>query len=358
MSAAVVSAVLVTTALVMVPDRPEPTERGSATAVAAELAAGTGAEHAGGPTSAGETGADGTQTATAMPASTLRVMPLGDSITYGVGSQTTSSYRVELRRRLATAGMSVDFVGSRRTGDPAAADLDHEGHSGWTIARISAGVGAWLRTYRPDAILLHVGTNDLRSRSGAARAPARLKHLLHQIVSERPEAHLFVAQITGTRRYPAQQKRTEAFNAQIPAIVASLGSSRVHVVDQSSVRNLDIRDALHPNDFGYRKMAWNWYRAMETVYRTTGTAWPATANPYAAQTAYRCLLVDADPGPGYHAGFDCRWWFRHKVTRVVDGQPKQVYRWETKRLLTKKYRVLSGGRAVTRTRRVYTWSPV
>src|SRR5947209_14639864 len=90
----------------------------------------------------------------------IRVMPLGDSITWGVGSSTGSSYRADLWRRLVTqAGYHIDFVGSQQSGS--LPDTDNEGHSGWRIDQIAGGIDGWLATYQPDVVLLHIGTNDM-----------------------------------------------------------------------------------------------------------------------------------------------------------------------------------------------------
>ena len=269
----------------------------------------------------------GTPAAFAGPGVPLKVMPLGDSITMGIGSQTFSSYRIDLQNRLRAAGLNVDSVGSQRNGSPATADLDHEGHSGWTVAKIAARADGWLATYQPDAVLLQVGTNDLRTDAGAAGATARLSALISRITTDRPTAEVFVAEITGTRNNPRQQARTNAYNEAVPGIVAGKGT-KVHLVDQSTVRGLDIRDARHPNDFGFAKMSWNWYQAIMKVYNTTGPAWPATNDPYLAQRARRCLLADADPGPAFVAFVDCRWWQRRLVTRMINGKPARRYRWE------------------------------
>src|SRR5439155_9431122 len=83
----------------------------------------------------------------------VRVMPLGDSITFGVGSSTGSSYRAALWDRLVgQAGYAVDYVGSQRSG--ALPDTDNEGHSGWRIDQIASNVDGWLATYQPDVVLL------------------------------------------------------------------------------------------------------------------------------------------------------------------------------------------------------------
>jgi lysophospholipase L1-like esterase len=273
------------------------------------------------------------------PPPTLRIMPLGDSITMGIGSATMSSYRIDLQNRLRRADMSVDFVGSQRNGAPATADLDHEGHSGWTIAKIAANADGWLATYKPDAVLLQIGTNDMRTAAAAVGATSRLSALIDQIRRAAPSADIFVAKITGTKssNAAAQQKRTDAYNAKVPGIVAGK-SYRVHLVDQSTVRGIDIRDGLHPNDFGYTKMSWNWFRALAGVYRP-GAARPTAGNPYAATHGNFCHLVDDDPGSGWAPSFDCRWYYKNLVATTANGRTTKLWTWQTKRPVTETRKV-------------------
>lgn len=250
----------------------------------------------------------------------VKIMPLGDSITMGIGSAALNSYRSDLHDRLVAAGVPVDFVGSSSNGN--GTDNDHEGHSGWTIAKISRHVDEWLATYRPDVVLLHIGTNDLRVDAPASAAAQRLSALVGQIRSDLPSAQILVSKITGTRNLPAQQRRTDAYDAAIPAVVAAHGA-RVHLVDQSTVRGVDLRDGLHPNEFGYRKMAWNYYRALRDVIG--GAAWPLTNNPYRATKAYRCILVGRTANG---AQIDCSWWYVRTVTSTA-GKATTRRRWQT-----------------------------
>ena len=83
----------------------------------------------------GVTTAGGTP-ASAAPTTPLRVMPLGDSITWGVGSSTGNGYRGPLWNRLAADGHPLDFVGTVRGGSMS--DPDNEGHSGYRIDQIAA----------------------------------------------------------------------------------------------------------------------------------------------------------------------------------------------------------------------------
>jgi lysophospholipase L1-like esterase len=208
----------------------------------------------------------------------VRVMPLGDSITYGVGSSTGSSYRAALWDRLVRqAGYAVDFVGSQQSGS--LPDTDNEGHSGWRIDQIAANIDGWLATYQPDVILLHIGTNDMAQNYQVDTAPQRLGALLDQILADRPTATVVIAKIVPALDATIQS-RIATFNAAVPGVVAARGS-RAKLVDLSVLSTTDMADTLHPNDNGYARMAVRWYSALESVLGD-GRDWPLMVNGFEA----------------------------------------------------------------------------
>jgi hypothetical protein len=60
------------------------------------------------------------------------------------------------------AEYNVDHVGTQiDTQNPALPDADHEGHGGYRVDQIQAGIDDWLSSIDdPDVILLLIGTND------------------------------------------------------------------------------------------------------------------------------------------------------------------------------------------------------
>jgi hypothetical protein len=76
---------------------------------------------------------------------TWKIMPLGDSITDGVGSSSgAGGYRDDLYQLLTNNGVSFDFVGS--INDGVSPDPDHEGHDGATAEDIDALIWNKLET--------------------------------------------------------------------------------------------------------------------------------------------------------------------------------------------------------------------
>ncbi len=197
----------------------------------------------------------------------LNIMPLGDSITFGITNPSYGGYRRLLGTLLTHDGYNFEFVGSVQSGDGVIPSTNNEGHPGWTISHIKNGIDSkgWLETYQPDIILLHIGTNDLRPLiGGAASAPENLSALLDDILARLPQTRVIVAQIIPFRTGPDQVHQT--YNAAIPGIVASKGP-RVSTVNMQNILSppSDYADPFHPNAGGYDKMARAWERALRAV---------------------------------------------------------------------------------------------
>jgi lysophospholipase L1-like esterase len=191
-----------------------------------------------------------------------RIMPLGDSITFGDGSSHGAGYRKELWHALSNSGYEVDFVGSERDG--AIPDPDHEGHPGWEIDDIAEQVVPWLRLWRPTIVLLHLGTNDLDRNADVRRAPSRLGSLIDTILRTVPRVALYVSSLAPVRS-AVVQRRVDAFNAEVPRLVAERANAgrKIHYVDiAGALTTADLADDLHPNDQGYAKMAGVWFDAL------------------------------------------------------------------------------------------------
>jgi lysophospholipase L1-like esterase len=190
----------------------------------------------------------------------IKIMPLGDSITFGAGSSTGAGYRFQLWNDLRARGFPIDFVGSLQTG-PASFDRENEGHPGWKINQIAAKVVTWLLTYRPHIVLLHIGTNDFVKNDDPTHAPARLSRLLNLITTTLPGATVIVAQILPLPRSAKLNAEVVAYNAAIPSIVQADVAMQKHVqyVDMyHAVPPSMLPDQIHPNDTGYALMAKVW----------------------------------------------------------------------------------------------------
>ncbi len=197
-------------------------------------------------------------------ATAIRIMPLGDSITYGQGSTDYGGYRLPLWHDLSTLRAHITFVGSVQKG-PADFPNENEGHPGWTIRRIAAQVVSWLQTYQPQVILLHIGTNDIVKNDDPEHATARLQGLIEQITSTLPDATLIVAQIIPLGRNPQWNAEVVNYNRAIPGIVQAEAAKGRHVqsVDMYDVVSPTLLgDGIHPDGLAYTLMAQVWANAL------------------------------------------------------------------------------------------------
>lgn len=197
--------------------------------------------------------------------STLRLMPLGDSITYGAGSTLNNGYRVMLGDLLLEgepAALDVDFVGSQDSGRFADPAYVHEGYSGWVIEQLvelvtpTAENAGPLLTYNPNLITLHIGTNDMNQNREVESAPERLETLIDRIFEAVPDVTLVVATLVPAQD-PALNARIEMYNQSVRDLVQTRRSQgeKIVLADMSAVTPQDLADNLHPNNAGYERMA-------------------------------------------------------------------------------------------------------
>jgi Ca2+-binding RTX toxin-like protein len=219
--------------------------------------------------------------ATGIVAYQPKVMPLGDSITYGIASLTNGGYRGPLEDLLAASNITVNFVGSQSVGN--LDDPDNEGHGGWTINDIRSEVSGWLTAAEPDIVLLIIGTNDTsrNPRPSPETMIDRLSRLIDQIATTQADPpKLFVGPSPPmTDDQPADRiALIQAYNALIPDLVAQKRAAGVDVtfVDMSDLTAADITPmpvdpGVHPNPSGYQKIADHWHEALLSLGTENGT---------------------------------------------------------------------------------------
>lgn len=254
--------------------------RGSRRALA--LALGVGLALAGTPVAAADVAAEPTHH---VP---VRIMPMGDSITQGAGA--TGGYRLELKDLMVPAGHSFDFVGSQASGPFEIEDRQHQGHNGFKIHDIAAIARDRVTTYRPDVVLLVIGTNDVTGDYELDTAPSRLADLIDVIVDAAPGSELIVGSIPPLAD-PTDDAQARVYNAAIPAIVearAAAGKNVSFVDMYAAMSPADLVDGVHPNADGYLKMANVWLPALEEVLPDP----PPTSTP-----SCPCSIWSSDHAP-------------------------------------------------------------
>ncbi|HEX7476804.1 MAG TPA: SGNH/GDSL hydrolase family protein [Polyangiales bacterium] len=240
----------------------------TATADTGASTAGTGVAGSGGQsTDGGGAGADAAPAFEPCPATgDCKVLPLGDSITYG-STTNNGGYRVELFTRAHADNKHLTFVGSQQDGPNMVAGVafpqNNEGHPGWTIDQITniADTNQALKD-SPRIVLLHIGTNDMGSMSTGASD--RLEQLITKIVTALPNALLVVSSIIPL---PWTDATVTTYNATIPGIIQKQTAHGRHVIyvemHQDFPSNGLGTDNIHPTDnIGYPWMGDRWYTAI------------------------------------------------------------------------------------------------
>lgn len=92
--------------------------------------------------------------------SNLRIVALGDSITFGWWSNDLNGYRQDLAEMLQHTGYNVEYIGFQQSGSMV--NNRSEGYPGDTILQIMQdGFEVFNGTFAtPNVVLLHAGTND------------------------------------------------------------------------------------------------------------------------------------------------------------------------------------------------------
>ncbi len=209
---------------------------------------------------------------------TIKILPLGDSIT--CASKYKESYRYPLWKRLIDAGKQVEFVGSQikkgnngRVWKPYKGHQfpeANEGHSGWRadqildgVSRTSQGIDKWLKGYKPDIALIHLGTNDVYQSQNPELTRDEIKLIIGKLRDKNPQIKVLLARIIPMR-----------LNKDVPILNKLLAQLAIELdTAQSPVKSVDMysgfsihtdmqKDKIHPNASGEKKMAKRWFDAL------------------------------------------------------------------------------------------------
>lgn len=229
-----------------------------------------------------------------------RVMPLGDSLTFGLhdlgGPESSEdSYRGHLYRTLKAEGFNVDFVGPNESPLGFGGDPDHAGFGGYTIGpddlttegkpgNLSERVERWLKDSKPTIILLSIGTNDLSAGDvpvtnaaqevqksnaliGANLAALKLENLVRKIQKISPNAILVVGDVPPSAGDPTRKREVNATAKRLGEADPNDRLLHAPIFDRMNadgyLASADLADGTHYTVSGGQKFAKAWMPAVK-----------------------------------------------------------------------------------------------
>ncbi|RWA08431.1 hypothetical protein EKO27_g6662 [Xylaria grammica] len=195
----------------------------------------------------------------------LRIMPLGASITYGLTSSDGNGYRKFLRDMIVNYGNDVNMVGSRRNGTME--DNDVEGWPGYVIDQVHTKATTAASKYKPNLVLINVGTNDCSGNIDLANAGKRMSALLDDLYKGSPRATVILSTLL-VRSDASKQECVLDVNSQFKTVAAAQRANgrRIVVADMqppAGPTTAELVDGTHPTEAGYAKMAAIWFNGIK-----------------------------------------------------------------------------------------------
>ena len=202
----------------------------------------------------------------------VRIMPVGGSITWGVGSSTGNGYREWLQKILAAKGYDIIFVGSRQSGSMQ--NNHHEGWRGYRLDQIKTKTMRSADVLCPDLFAINAGSNDCVQDFQVDCFGQRMDNLLECCWLRCPISTVMLSTLL-----VATDKQVNArvlrVNEQIRHLVKLklTQGKRILLADMSGTGGPglgDLVDGIHPNDEGYEKMAVIWAATLQAAINKRG----------------------------------------------------------------------------------------
>lgn len=193
-------------------------------------------------------------------------MPLGGSITQGVGSSHGNGYRGDLVYLLKANGYVVEMVGSRKMGTML--ENAHEGWRGFRVDEIDKKAKRCVANLRPNVFMVNAGSNDCLQGFGLDHIGARMTDLLENLWTSSPGSTVILSTLV-VHRNPEINARVMAANNAFRALVEEKATQqkRIILADMSTSGGPTMEDLgeddTHPGDLGYKKMAGIWFHAID-----------------------------------------------------------------------------------------------
>jgi trimeric autotransporter adhesin len=200
----------------------------------------------------------------------LTVLPLGDSITYGVVSQDyvtqntlSDGFRQPLWSDFVANNMLINLVGDQNDGPVTFLDPANAAYPGLTTSEIAARLPALLANEQPGAILLMAGTNDANQGVAPSTIAADILGMLDTVAAMSPSTHVYVSTLIPLNN--GNPSVIAPVNTAIESMVqkAETSGMNVSLINNSNFTTADLAtDGVHPTTAGYALLAQNFYSAI------------------------------------------------------------------------------------------------
>jgi hypothetical protein len=289
-------------------------------------------------------------------------MPLGDSITAGyVDNYTwktpfTFGYRGPLYTLLTNAGYDFQFVGKspepfngllgvpKTVVVPDLRKLKQDGHRGYGgtvfkhlcdgVAGSNGGIDAWMKTDRPDIVLLMMGINSIVAfgdKGNPVEVEKQLQALVQKIFDAKPDVQLIVAEIipyqTGRNVDSVAQYNSFIRNTLVPHFanqgrcIRSVDHYNNFLTQKGKVNAALYSNIAHPTAAGYKRMAKTWFQAIRAMAPPRRPECSPTQREQ-ANSALPCEMNSKiDPRNGLRTHFG---WQKHGVVRTNGSAPART----------------------------------
>ncbi|KAF5507162.1 Multidomain esterase [Colletotrichum aenigma] len=228
----------------------------------------------------------------------LRIMALGASIVFGVGSPDQNSYRKVLRQQLRHDGHPVDMVGTKNSGNMK--DNDVEAVSGFIVSEIHDLSKASYK-FKPNMVIINAGTNDIVRSIDNANQHIRFRNMIQGLWDNISPGTVVIATTILPIGGEADARR-QAVNEKYREVVRELYAQGrpIFLAEMDGHITLsDLDDGVHPNAQGFKKMAGPIYAAIGRARSQGRLMEPLDAGDALDQGGVGCHKV---PGNGINAG--------------------------------------------------------
>ncbi len=256
--------------------------------------------------------------------SSIKIMPMGDSITAGSSKAGGHySYRGNLYKKAINDGFDIDFVGPNKAGvdnktngdhrknvdlTESIPDIDHAGYGGHSSGPDNREA-CWgyfdnckLNLYDnintimasdPDIVLLMLGTNisgSLGAPGGVQTEKDRLKGLVNKIIQIKPSCVVLFGGAPPSRGSSSAYGYTRDAAQEIGN---KSNSDNIYYVDLAgaNLQNGDFADNVHLTQSGAAKISGQFYKVLKPILQS----WSARLSPDAGQQLSDNLMVYPNP---------------------------------------------------------------